>query len=420
LFFSKLIQRLVAKSWAQCTGEPTVVRKWMENYSSDQPRYLARGFSVPGDHPGQTTGGIRMPFGGVSVVTPFNFPLEIPALQTVSALFMGNQATAHVDRRVAIVMEQYLRLLHSCGLPMTDIDYIYCEGPVMNQLMVEGESRMCLFTGSQAVADKLCSDLAGKVKLEDAGFDWKVLGPDPSDVDYVVWQSDQDAYAFSGQKCSAQSMLLAHDNWMKLGLVEKLKAQAAKRNFEELTIGPVLTWPTQRILDHIDACLALPGAELAFGGKALTDHTVPDCYGMVEPTAVFIPMETILGSEHAFKVATTELFGPFQIITSWSDGELPDVLRLLNKVENHLTAGIVSNDIHFINEMLGNTINGTTYAGIRARTTGAPQQHWFGPSGDPRAGGIHTPEAIKLCWSSHREIIYDHGPVSPSWEGKQS
>ena len=89
-------------------------------------------------------------------------------------------------------------------------------------------------------------------------------------------------------------------------------------------------------------------------------------------------------------------------------------------MQNHLTAGVVSNDPHFLQEVLGNTINGTIYAGIRARTTGAPQQHWFGPSGDPRSGGIHTPEAIKLCWSSHREIIYDHGPVPADWVGKTS
>ena len=37
-------------------------------------------------------------------------------------------------------------------------------------------------------------------------------------------------------------------------------------------------------------------------------------------------------------------------------------------------------------------------------------RHWFGPSGDVRAGGIHTKEAIQLCWSGHREIIYDYGP----------
>ena len=42
--------------------------------------------------------------------------------------------------------------------------------------------------------------------------------------------------------------------------------------------------------------------------------------------------------------------------------------------------------------MLAHTVNGTTYAGIRGRTTGAPQNHWFGPSGDPRGAGIGTPE----------------------------
>lgn len=56
---------------------------------------------------------------------------------------------------------------------------------------------------------------------------------------------------------------------------------------------------------------------------------------------------------------------------------------------------------------MGNTVNGTTYYGLKARTTGAPQNHWFGPSGDPRAGGIGTPFSIQYVWSCHREIIHD-------------
>ena len=108
------------------------------------------------------------------------------------------------------------------------------------------------------------------------------------------------------------------------------------------------------------------------------------------------------------------------MITSFAEGELDKVLTLVNRVENHLTAGVVSNNQHFIDEVLGNSINGTIYAGIRARTTAAPQQMWFGPSGDPRSGGIHTPEAIKLVWSSHREIMYDYGPVPLDHVKKQS
>jgi len=66
-------------------------------------RFLARGFSIPGDHPGQTSGGHRWPFGPVALITPFNFPLEIPALQLMGALFMGNKPLVHVDHRVRAV-----------------------------------------------------------------------------------------------------------------------------------------------------------------------------------------------------------------------------------------------------------------------------------------------------------------------------
>ncbi len=56
-----------------------------------------------------------------------------------------------------------------------------------------------------------------QVYLEDAGFDWKILGPDVMDFDYVAWQCDQDAYAATGQKCSAQSILFQHSNWVSKG-----------------------------------------------------------------------------------------------------------------------------------------------------------------------------------------------------------
>jgi len=287
----------------------------------------------------------------------------------------------------------------------------------------EPSLRLPRHVGSQGIAEKLTADLKGKVRLEDAGFDWKVLGPDmpkENDIKYVAWQADQDAYAFSGQKCSAQSMLLAHESWEAKGIFEMLKEKAAKRSLKDLTISPVLSWTTEKIQAHVDACMALPGAKLAIGGKPLTDHSIPDIYGAFEPTAVFIPLDTMLASQENFDLATTELFGPFQVFTTWKDGEMDKVLKLLNKMPNHLTAGIVSNDQQFLEEMLGNTITGTIYAGIRARTTAAPQQHWFGPSGDPRAAGIHTAEAIKLCWSTHREIIMDRQPVPDDWEGKMS
>lgn len=105
----------------------------------------------------------------------------------------------------------------------------------------------------------LRKELIGQVFLEDAGFDWKILGPDVSNLDHVVWVCDQDAYAASGQKCSAQSLLFIHENWAKAEIEEKLKERASKRKLEDLTVGPVITRTTASMLEHIRKLLEIPG-----------------------------------------------------------------------------------------------------------------------------------------------------------------
>jgi len=414
-FFAKLIQRVVPKSDIQARAEVAVTRKMIENFSGDQVRFLMRSFGVPGDHLGQYSTGYRWPYGPVAIISPFNFPLEIPVLQLMGALFCGNKVVVKGDVKVAVVLEQFIRLMEYCKAPVTDLDYINCEGPVMEKILLTAPFRMTQFTGSNKVAHSLSEKLQGKIKIEDAGFDWKILGPDVKAFDYVAWVCDQDAYACSGQKCSAESMLFAHENWIKAGLVQKLKDLASRRNIDDLTIGPVLTWNNEQIKAHIDRVLAIPGARLEFGGKELTGHTIPQVYGSYEPTAIYVPIQEIAKPEY-FDIVCTELFGPFQIITSYKNEELDLVLELTERMENHLTAAVVSNDPIFLHKVLGSTVNGTTYAGLRARTTGAPQNHWFGPAGDPRGAGIGTPEAITLVWSCHREIISDFGPIKSDWK----
>ncbi|GFZ17697.1 ribophorin II (RPN2) family protein [Actinidia rufa] len=114
-----------------------------------------------------------------------------------------------------------LRLLHDCGLPVDDVDFINSDGKTMNKLLLED----------------------GCIKLEDAGFDWKILGPDVEQVDYVAWVCDQDAYACSGQKCS-----FMHENWFKSSLLRQMNDLAARRKLEDLTVGPVLTVRVNTVL----------------------------------------------------------------------------------------------------------------------------------------------------------------------------
>jgi 1-pyrroline-5-carboxylate dehydrogenase len=414
--FVRAIQRVVPKSAEQAFAEVRVTRQFLRNFSGDQVRFLSRGFSVPGDHSGQVSHGHRWPFGAVAIIAPFNFPLEIPALQLMGALYMGNKPVIKGAEIVSSVLELFVRLLHHVGMPADDVDVLHSSGRVMNKLLLDAPMRMTQFTGSSRVAEKLANELHGKIRLEDAGFDWKILGPDVASVDYVSHVCDTDAYACSGQKCSAQSILFAHENWSRrTPLFDNLKRLAARRNLDDLTVAPVMTVTTDTMLQHAQKLLSIPGSRVLFGATELKNHTIPKVYGAIEPTAIFVPLEEMLKPEN-FDTCTHEIFGPFQVVTEYSDSQVPLVIEACERMSHHLTAAIVSNDPTFTNRILANTVNGTTYAGIRARTTGAPQNHWFGPAGDPRGAGIGTPEAIKLVWSCHREVIFDQQAVPADWK----
>jgi len=236
------------------------------------------------------------------------------------------------------------------------------------------------------------------------GFDWKIVGPDVGNVDYVAWQCDQDAYASSGQKCSAQSILFIHENWKNSGLLQKIQENAETRCLDNLTVGPTLTVNNNEFKDHVKNLLSISGSRLLFGGDEIEGHSIPSIYGSMKPTAIFVPLEQLLKEEY-FDICTTEIFAPFQVVTEYNDSTLEDILKACEGMSHHLTAAVVSNNVLFQNKILSRTVNGTTYTGRRARTTGAPQNHWFGPCGDVRGCGIGTPEAIKFVWSLHRYVI---------------
>lgn len=201
-FFVKSIQRVAPKSYQQTAAELQVTLDFYENFCGDRVRFLANSIRQPGDHLGQFNTSYRFPFGPVGVITPFNFPIEIPVLQMMGALYMGNKPLVKGDSRVSIVLEQWIRMLHHCGLPKEDLDFIHADGPVMEKILQKADAKMTLFTGSSRIGEHLVKALKGKVRLEDGGYDWKILGPDvprrQQDIDFVAYTCDQDAYAHTG------------------------------------------------------------------------------------------------------------------------------------------------------------------------------------------------------------------------------
>ena len=135
-------------------------------------------------------------------------------------------------------------------------------------------------------------------------------------------------------------------------IAERIKSNAAARSKDNLTIGPVMTHTTAEILEHTRKLLDIPGAELVMGGKEIEGHDVPECYGMVEPTAVYVPLDQILKEEN-FSTVCSELFGPFFVVTSYDDSTLPGVLEACERMSHHLTAAVVSNDSDFQQKVRG-------------------------------------------------------------------
>lgn len=391
-----IIDEIIActgKSENQALKEFNVSKKFLENFSGDQVRFLAKGFNTPGDHMGQMSNGFRFPYGPVSIIAPFNFPLEIPLLQLMGALFMGNKPLLKVDSKVSIVMDTMLKILHECGLDKKDVDFINCDGKVMEHLLCNTNFRMVQFTGSSKVANHLSKKLDGKIKIEGGGFDWKILGPFElnMNVQNISKLCSSDAYTFSGQKCSAQSILFVHDTWDFNKLIYDINNYSKGEKMSQL-----MSISNKQINQHIDNILKIRGSKILFGGKIIGSN-------IMKPTAIYVPMNKI--NKFNINLIFKEIFAPFQIITSYK--YINDVLNLCEFMDEHLTGAIVSNEQKFINYVVANTVNGTTYIGNNARTTGAPQNHWFGAGNDPRNAGIGSPEAIIQTWSNHREIIND-------------
>lgn len=68
------------------------------------------------------------------------------------------------------------------------------------------------------------------------------------------------------------------------------------------------------MLEHIHKLLKIPGSKILFGGEPLENHSIPEVYGALKPTALFVPLGEMLKTDN-FEIVTREIFGPFQVMT---------------------------------------------------------------------------------------------------------
>ncbi|CAI7884628.1 unnamed protein product [Closterium sp. NIES-54] len=262
-FFARLIQRVSPKSLFQARAEVSVTQKFLENFSGDQVGGRAKvgGRWVGGEQRGSKKSHTK---------SLFQAQAEVSVTQKFLEKFSGDQVGCGRSgclhqRRSNDPLNWPIPLTHLCLLfPTVPLS---CDLLPATRGMGVRSGRLCLqrllrrYVVPAATFETLCLQrllrrlcLQRSVRSAPPIQQSQSLPPfypfllfyPPSvcllhQLDYVAWVCDQDAYACSGQKCSAQSILFMHKNWVQAGLMDRLRSLAARRNLQDLTIGPVLT-----------------------------------------------------------------------------------------------------------------------------------------------------------------------------------
>jgi acyl-CoA reductase-like NAD-dependent aldehyde dehydrogenase len=273
------------------------------------------GEQIPSVRPGVTVEITREPLGVVGIITPWNFPLAIPAWKIAPALAHGN-----------CVVFKPADLVPGCGWALAEI---------LSSPDVAGVS----FTGSvetgRAVAQKVVARM-GKVQLEMGGKNPLVI-LDDADLAVAVNCATQGAYFSTGQRCTASSRFVVtqgiHDRFVA-AMVERLKALKVDDALREGTdIGPVVD---QSQLDQDLQYLAVgqkEGAKLAWGGETLKR----DARGFYLSPALFTE------STNAMRINREEIFGPVASVIRVRDYD--EALAVANDTPFGLSSGVVTTSL---------------------------------------------------------------------------
>ena len=284
----------------------------------------------------------REPLGVVGLITPWNFPIAIPAWKIAPALAYGNTVVCKPADLVPGCAWAIADILVRAGLPAGVFNLVMGRGSVVGETLVNHPDVTAIsFTGSvatgRALAAKAIARMA-KVQLEMGGKNPLVV-VDDADLATAVNVAVQGSYFSTGQRCTASSRLIVtegiHDRFVA-AVVEKLKALKVDNALTAGTdIGPVVD---QTQLDQNMKYLEIgkaDGATLAVGGERVTRAT--DGYYMAP--ALFT------GVDNTMRIAREEIFGPVAAVLRVKNYD--EALAVANDTEFGLASGIVTTSLKY-------------------------------------------------------------------------
>ncbi|WP_254280480.1 aldehyde dehydrogenase family protein [Haloarcula marina] len=314
----------------------------------------------------------REPLGTVALITPWNYPIAIPAWKLAPALAAGNTAVVKPASAAPNMTRIIFECLDKAGLPDGVANFMTGSGsrvgtPLVEHDAVDGVS----FTGSTAVGTQVAKSAANglkRVQCEMGGKNPTVVMPS-ADLEEAVEILGAGAFGTTGQSCTAASRAIVHndiyDEFVN-AMVEYAEAIEIGPGLEDPDMGPhVSENELESTLDYITIGQD-EGAILETGGTELTEEPYADGY-YVEP-AVFH------GVEKEMRIAQEEIFGPVLSIIRVSDFE--EALHTANDVEYGLAASIVTQDLTEAEEFLDKIEAGV--AKVNEKTTGLELHVPFG------------------------------------------
>jgi len=330
-----LLAREEGKTLPEARGEVIRAGQILKYYAGAvmQPQGLALDSVRPGIEITVT----REPVGVVSVITPWNFPIAIPAWKIAPALAYGNTVVFKPADLVPASAWELVDILNRAGLPPGALNLLLGRGSVLGPVMTTGVDAIT-FTGSVATGSGIAKSTVGsgaRLQLELGGKNPLVV-TDRADLDLAVECAMQGAFGSTGQRCTASSILVAtagiHD-----ALVDAMQERMAAWTVgdargEGVDMGPVVD-PSQLAQDEDYLTIAREQGAHVIGGERVES----------ERDGHFLSPALAVGTSVEDRINVEEVFGPVMSVIRVD--AFADALAAANASTMNLSAGIVTTDL---------------------------------------------------------------------------
>jgi len=347
------------------------------------------GEKLPSVRPGVEVDITREPVGVVGIITPWNYPIAIPAWKIAPALCYGNAVVFKPAELVPGSAWALADILHRAGLPAGVLNLVNGPGSVVGQALLDDPRVDAIsFTGSVATGTRVaeaCARHMRKLQLEMGGKNPLVV-LDDADLDIAADCAVNGAYFSTGQRCTASSRLIVteaiHGRFVE-AVVDRLRALHVDDALLDGThIGPVVD--AQQLAQDEDyiALGRREGANLRWGGERL-NRSHPGFY--LQP-ALFTD------TRNDMRINREEIFGPVASVIRVRDYD--EALHVANETEFGLSSGICTTSLKYASHFKRHSQSGMVM--VNLPTAGvdyhAPMGGRKGSSFGPREQGTYAKE----------------------------